>query len=532
MIAASLSTGRAWLPAITRYGLAPVLGVAAATALPPHYWLLLLIPAFSGLLWMLERSSSKTEGFMIGWLFGVGHYLTSTAWIARSFSVDADRFGAFATPAILLLSASLAVFTGVAGFLFASLRPRQGAGSLLTLAALLSLMEGLRSVLFGGFPWNLIGYVWTATDQTIQIVSIIGIHGLGFVTVILSALPRLAFYTTRDGVARSLWPMVASIAGVTALWCFGAIRLMDITSSTVEGVKLRIVQGNIPQSLKWQPKEREQIVDRYLRLSSAEGVLKPTHIIWPESAVPVTFDAHERVPEKVVSFLAPDQTLITGVVRSETSVGEGQSRFKEALFNSVIAVDALARASAIYDKVHLVPFGEFMPLRWLIPFKKLTEGSTDFSPGQERFPLRVGRLPAFAPLICYEAIFPHHAGAMGERPEWLLNVTNDAWFGDSDGPYQHLQMSRVRAVEQGVPLVRAANTGISALVDPFGRIVEQLDLGIEGILDVELPKPVEGNTWFRVLGNVPVILIVMLTLAATYRSARRRRFDPRFSAAP
>lgn len=532
MIATLLASRAGWPMGLARYAAAPVLGAAVAMALPPHYLLLLLIPGFSGLLWLLERSSSKADGFAVGWLFGVGYYLAGISWIARSFAVDADRFGVFATPAVILLSLCLALFSGGAGFIFAGLRPRQGVASVLTLASALTLVDGLRSIVLGGFPWNLTGYVWTASDETIQAVSVIGIHGLGFVTVVLSALPRLSFDNRREGVAPSILPLVASIAGVVVLWSFGAVRLTDTAIEKVADVRVRIVQGNVPQALKWRPGEQEQILDRYLRLSSAAGKMTPTHIVWPESAVPYVFDAHERVPGKVVSSLAPDQTLITGIVRSETAVGQGQFRFKESLFNSVIAVDASARVSAIYDKVHLVPFGEFMPLRWLIPFKKLTEGSTDFSPGQERFPLRVGRLPAFMPLICYEAIFPHHAGAMGERPEWLLNVTNDAWFGDSDGPYQHLQMSRVRAIEQGAPLVRAANTGISALVDPYGRIVEQLPLGIEGIIDVELMKPIEGDTWFRVLGNVPAGLAVILTLGAAYRSARRNRNDQRASAGP
>lgn len=496
----------------------PLLGAGAAMALPPHFWLALLVPSFSGLLWVLNRTRSIRAGIAIGWLFGFGHFVTSLSWVGESFTIDAARYGGYAVPAIVLLCGFLALFPALTALLFVLARPARGYAGVFVLAAAWTVAEWLRATVLSGFPWNAIGYVWTATDQTIQTVSVIGIHGLGFWTVVLAALPGLAFATENVGWRRRALPLLLPIAGVATLWLYGSVRLSEAASTVVPDIRLRIVQASIPQALKWLPAERERILARFVDLSSGAGPA-PTHIVWPESAVPFLMTDAPAGPHMVASWLSDDQVLLTGADRLDAGTGR--------LFNSLMALGAGGRTLMTYDKVHLVPFGEFMPLRSLIPFKKLTQGSVDFSEGEERGPSAVPGLPPFSPLICYEAIFQNHGNDGRSRPDWLLNVTNDAWFGLSDGPYQHFQMARVRAVEQGVPLIRAANTGISAVVDAYGRILQQLPLGASGVIDAALPARIETPTWFPALGNGPVLALAILCLggAFTARLARGRRMD-------
>ena len=492
--------------------IAAALGALAAFSFAPWHWLILLAIGLSGLLLLLDQATTWRRALLLGWLFGVGHFVVGLHWIAESFEVDAERFGALAIPAVLGLSAYLASFPALA-CVATKLLGTRGPGRILVFAAAWSVAEWFRGTLFTGFPWNLVAYVWTPYAAPLQAASVLGAYGLGFVTVVLAGLARL-MVITEEGVVVTAWPAVALVLGMAVLWGFGELRLANAVDGDVANVRLRLVQAGIPQRDKWDPALRERIIDRYRELSVAPAAVPYTHIVWPESALPfVVSIASEELGPAVTDVIPAGGALLTGADRRVNRF-DGQP----VLHNSVVAIDERGAVVAAYDKVHLVPFGEYMPLREVLPLHKMTAGTVDFVAGPARTVLSIPGLPLFAPLICYEAIFPSGLREI-EGARWLLNVTNDAWFGTSAGPYQHFEMARMRAVEAGVPLVRAANTGISAVVDAYGRVRASLGLNQAGVLDTTLPLAIPGRTLYARWGDTPlgVTLLCILVVAALAR---------------
>lgn len=496
------------------------LGAMAVLSLPPFDTAPLAVVSFGGLYLLLDRSSRWQNGLLLGWSYGLGFFLGGLHWIGNSFFVDAERFAAIAFPAVVGLAAFLSIFPAVACAAATGLA-RRGTWRAVALASSWTLAELAQGTMLSGFPWNLAGYIWTISNSGMQAASVIGTYGLGFVAVLASAFAARA-------VERDLVPPWRMVLLALAFMLFsipfgiGLLRLSAADSTTVPGVQLRLVQGNIPQAMKWQSTERQGILTRYIDLSRGAAGIAPTHVLWPETAVPflIAEDAERRA--RVAEAAPPGGAVLTGAVRRALKAeGDGYN-----IFNSVLAVDARGTVVATYDKVRLVPFGEFIPLRWLIPLRKLTEGGTDFTPGAARRVLSVTGLPPFQPLICYEAIFPGDLPADtstgAKAPAWLLNVTNDAWFGASIGPYQHFAMARMRAVERGLPLVRVANTGISAVVDAYGRITASLPLNVAGVLDAALPSALTGGTVYNRVGDGPLVGLSLLALVA---AAYRRRTD-------
>jgi apolipoprotein N-acyltransferase len=349
----------------------------------------------------------------------------------------------------------------------------------------------------------------------IQSTAVVGTLGLTLLTALAAAMPAVA-----GPAPRLRWTWAVALAPTLLLALvggLGALRLADAAVTTVPGVTLRLVQPNIAQADKWRPGLREQHFMDHIRLSAGSGIEAVTHVIWGEAAVAFALDRDEARRALAVSMLRPDGALIAGVPRA--AVG---ANGLEQIFNSLLVIGADARVLATYDKTHLVPFGEYLPMRWLIPFPKLTEGTLDFSPGSGRATLVVPGLPPFSPLICYEAIFSGAVtgppAADGSRPQWLLNVTNDSWFGDSSGPRQHLAAAQLRAAEEGLPLVRVANTGISAVIDPYGRVLGRIDLDTRGVLDAPLPQRLPPTPFGWGGQAIPLALIALGTgLLAAYR---------------
>jgi apolipoprotein N-acyltransferase len=301
------------------------------------------------------------------------------------------------------------------------------------------------------------------------------------------------------------------------------VRLWQHPTAYVNGVKLRIMQPNLQQDEKFNYAAKAQIMERYLRLSDratgpqSNGVRDVTHLIWPESAFPFFLTREPDALAQIVGLLKPSTELITGAVRAAPDASAANPR----AYNSVYVIDPDGSIRGIYDKVHLVPFGEYLPFQRVLErfgLRQLTRMLGGFLSGDRRRAMDVTGAPKMLPLICYEAIFPGAAVPHGERPGWLVNVTNDGWFGISSGPYQHFQQARVLAIAEGVPLVRAANTGISAVVDPVGRIVNALPLGVEGVLDSSLPRAIEPTPYVR-FGDSSLILLMVVSLILV---ARRR----------
>lgn len=505
--------GRAgWRRAAIAFGA----GALAAASLPPVYALPVLLAAFPVLVWLIDSAPTFRRAFLDGWLFGFGFFVAGLYWIGFSLLVEAERFAWLLPFAVLCIPAVLALYTGCVASL-ARCAPA-GAPRIVALAAAWVLVEWARGQLFTGFPWNALGTVWAVSDETLQFAALGGMYGLSLVTVLVAAAPALL---ARDRGRRSWLLPAGALLIVPALWIGGAARLSAAVQQTVPGVVLRIVQPNIPQRDKWHPALRERHLATYLQLSSAPGARPVTHLVWPETAVPFVVATDPALRRIMASAVPPGGLLLTGAIRTTLP---GAHPFRA--WNSFHAIDGAANIVATYDKFHLVPFGEYVPLRRWIDIAKITAGRTDFSAGPGPRTLSLPGLPPVSPLICYEVIFPGRVVAPGTRPGWLLNVTNDAWFGTSTGPYQHFAMARLRAVEQGLPLVRAANTGISGVIDAHGRTVARLGLNRQGVVDAVLPRGVEGGTVFSRLGSAPVLILAALLLLTAVVAFRRAGREP------
>ncbi len=495
------------LPKTRRIALAVFCGVLAGGAMAPFHLVFLLVPGFTGLLWLLISSERLRGAFLMGWAFGVGHFAVGFYWVGHAFLVDAARYGWLAPFAVLGLAAGIALFTGLVSLASWSIFRKfelRAIARVFVLAGLWVAVEWVRSWLFTGFPWNLIGTVWAFSDSMMQFAAYGGVYGLGLVTVLVAAMPTVLADTGR--LSSGLAAIGLSVLGLALIWGGGMMRLSSTGTEYVEGVKLRLVQPNIPQRLKWKSGYKAGHVKKQVELSlrAAKDGIPPTHVIWAETAVPFNL-AHDRRLLSYLGAIAPkDGYIITGAPRSSPP-----GTANPVYWNALHAISPDGTIAAVYDKIHLVPFGEYVPYRDILSFSKLTAGRVDFSPGSGARVWTLPGLPAVAPLICYEAIFPAEVRSLGSEPKWLLNVTNDAWFGMSAGPYQHFAAVRFRAIEMGLPLVRVANTGISAVVDAYGRVGERLDLGLEGVVDSGLPKHLSERPLYGRFGDWVTLVLVL-----------------------
>lgn len=484
-----------------RRGLAALLGVCAAGALPPVYALPLLIPAFAGLFLLVRAAGSARLAFRDGWWWGLGYFTAGLYWICISLWVEPEKFAWLTPVALFGLPSILALYTGLVTLLLRALGRKAGDRvALLLFAGLWVGAEYLRAHLFTGFPWNLIGYVWTVTDVTLQTASVTGIYGLGWMTVMLAAMPALFF--SENSTARG--PHVFAALLLAAMVALGVWRL-DAHPTQYTTIQARIVQANVRQSLKWDSNLAMDGLRKHVRLSHSAGGESAKLILWPETAVPFFIQPQSQLARDLGGFMPKDALLLTGGLRS---AGQGS----QDAFNSVFALDNEGRIVAQYDKHHLVPFGEYIPLRSLPPVRWLisiiANEMGDFGRGPGPSTLAIEPYPPFSPLVCYEAIFPGEATDGTRRAQWLFSLTDDAWFGYSSGLPQDAQMARMRAVEQGLPLLRAANTGVSAAFDAYGRTIARLPLETEGVLDLYLPKAAGDEPIVSRYPMVPLLFII------------------------
>ena len=459
---------------------------------------------------------------LTGWWFGLGYFVPGLYWIGDAFLVDAQTFAWLLPFAVLGLPAYLALFMAF-GFALARLFWTRDVSRVIALAASLTISEWLRGHLLTGFPWNALGYALTEPLALAQTASLIGLWGLTFLSVAVFASPAVLI----DGTSRGRRPWIAptlAIALLVAMTTFGAIRLSRQPTVMLTNTKLRIMQPDLQQDKKFNYAAKAEVMKKYLTLSDrasgpqSTGMRDVNVLIWPESAFPFFLTREPDAMAQIADLLPKGAVLITGSVRApDLPPGTRISR----AYNSIYVIDHDGNVLSVYDKLHLVPFGEFLPYQDLmekIGFEQLTKVQGGFIPGTRRRSMAVPNAPKMLPLICYEAIFPGDVVERNDRPGWIVNVTNDGWFGISTGPYQHLQQARLRAIEQGLPLVRAANTGISAVIDPLGRIVARLGLGLEGVLDSDLPAAIAPTPYARA-GDIPVLII--LTIAWLYVIRRR-----------
>ena len=516
-----------------RRAIAFISGAAGALALPPVSLSPLMAVPLTIAVWLVDGAQDRRPGrsliaslrsaFGAGWWMGFGYFLAGLWWVGSALLVEADKF-AWALPlAVVALPAALAVFPA-AGFALARLLWSPGPLRIFALAFGLGVAEWARGLLFTGFPWNDVGMALGADLALAQTASLVGLHGLTFLTVAIFAAPATLWRVSESRL--NLMPTIVAALALVVMAAFGALRLMSPSSATVPGVKLRLIQPNIAQDdASFGPENKQAILRRYFDLSERatspdrSGVRDVTHLIWPELAFPFILSRDPQALSEIVDFLGSGATLITGAARREDG---SPPRY----FNSIEIIGRGGLSAQRYDKHHLVPFGEYVPFASLLErahITQLVDIPGGFEPGSGRRILHVPGLPDAMPLVCYEAIFPIEFGDLqsgADRPTWLLNVTDDAWFGLTPGPYQHFAQARLRAIELGVPLVRDANSGISAVLDGFGREIAVAPLGEQGVLDAKLPYALAPTLQSR-LGSVGAMIIGLAFLAAALTGKAR-----------
>jgi apolipoprotein N-acyltransferase len=503
--------------------LAIVLGMCATAALPPVYLAPLLFVAFPGLVWLVDAVpigpwAATRTAFGIAWWFGFGHFFAGFYWLANALLIDAAQFGWMVPFALFGLAGGLAIFPAAAVAAYHRIGQR-GLGGIIVFACAWTAAEWVRGHVLTGFPWNLIGTAWAFSPAMMQPAALVGLYGLSLLTVLAAALPATVAAIAHRSASTRWTGVVVAAALVVADGAGGAARLATADGTMVPDVRLRLVQPNVPQSLKWDPAARVANFRKSLELTRSPGFETRTDVIWSETAVPFVLTDFSQDGPAIRAALASvtplGGLLITGAPRAERSA-DGHL----VLWNSLFALDDGGHIVASYDKHHLVPFGEYVPLHNLLAFAKVTPGAIDFSSGPGPQTISLPHLPPASPLICYEAIFPGEVVDPAHRPAWLLNVSNDAWFGLSAGPHQHFASARFRTIEEGLPLVRATNDGISAVVDAYGRPIAELGLGETGVLDATLPAALAPTPYARWGDLVPLGLALLLLAMA--RVALRR----------
>jgi apolipoprotein N-acyltransferase len=524
-----------WKSGWAARGLAVAAGVAAGLAHPP-FGVLPGLLGYALLLALIDNSSATRplrSAFFRAWLGGVGYFSVCVWWIVEPFMVDAKEQGWMAPFALVLMAGGLAVFWGLAAVLYRALKT-PGPARVLVFAGCLAGFEWLRGHCFTGFPWDLPGETWTAGSAPSQIASVVGAYGLTWITLAIAAAPAvLAEPLGRRSKAVTLTAAALALAG---LYGFGMVRLQNAASPSPTAPIIRVVQANIDQKDKWRPENLGMVFDTYVRLTQRPAAVLPSIVIWPEGALPAVIDElvapGSDYATRLRDAIAPGQTLLMGANRAQAAPPNG-AKTEPLYFNSLVAFRREAnglRFTGVYDKHHLVPFGEYMPageLAQRIGFRSLVHMPDDFTAGPRAQPIAPWGVPAMQVLICYEALFPGvtRAGAAraGLRPAWILNPSNDAWFGAGSGPLQHLNIASYRAIEEGLPIVRATPTGVSAVIDAYGRIRpgERIGLGGLGVIDAQLPPPLRPTLFSR-LGDISFALLLLLSglIATAYRVLR------------
>ncbi|WP_394177627.1 apolipoprotein N-acyltransferase [Yoonia maritima] len=463
----------------------------------PHDMWFATVLALAFLFWVHSLGASARQAAFHAWAFGVGYFAFSLRWIVEPFLVDIARHGWMAPFAIVLMSAGAAAFWAVFAYIAGRLVPR----SACALALALVWAELTRSLILTGFPWALLGHVWVPTPLA-QMAAYGGPHLLTLIT----AAAAWAVYAL-IGSARTAGAVVALMLAAVTWWCVPPVVTLPPDSSVV-----RLVQPNAPQHQKWDPEYREVFVNRMVEMTGQGDV--PDLIVWPETAVPY-----------LLNYVQPDLSLLAEAARGAPLVFGIQRRDDgQRYFNSLVVMGQGGELRGVYDKRHLVPFGEYIPGgdllgRFGISGLATTDGA-GFARGTGDARITLPGIGDAVPLICYEGIFAEEIDGASDRPRLLLLITNDAWFGRAAGPYQHLAQARLRAIEQGLPMVRVANTGVSAMIDARGQIVEALPLNSHGVIDVSLPHALPITLYAR-WGDWLLIMVNTLLTLGPYLFYRR-----------
>ncbi|MFP7671783.1 apolipoprotein N-acyltransferase [Marivita sp. S0852] len=473
------------------------LGGLFALGQPPYDLWWVAVSALVAVFILVRADQSAASAAWTGGLFGVGYFALSLRWILEPFQVDAAATGWMAPFALVGLAAGLSVFWAAAFWV-----GRRISAAPFAIAVCWATAEFLRAYVLTGFPWGLLGYVWASTPIA-QWHAVIGPHGLTFATLMVAALFAV-------GLTVRKWLIAVGLIAVVG--AAGAFYLTPAPPDLEDRPVVRLIQPNAPQDQKWHPDHIPTFFARQVDFTAQ--MPPPDLIVWPETAVPNLL--HNAVPAfEVIAEAAAGTPVVLGIQREEAG----------RYYNSLVTLNKDGQQDQLYDKHHLVPFGEYMPLASLFSrFNILglaARADTGYSAGPGPMLIDLGVLGSALPLICYEAVFPQDVNASPSRPDVVLQITNDAWFGTYAGPQQHLQQARLRAIEQGLPVIRVANTGISAVIDPAGRVIDALPLGRAGFLDV--PVPAGGDaTLYSITRDWSAVAALIVAFAALIGRKYRR----------
>ncbi len=493
------------------------LGALMALAFAPVYFLPGIIISLWGFMINLDQATTIRQMMQRLYVFGLGFFLAGMHWVG--FAFRAADMGWVGIPAAILLASILSFFLIPIAFFITPFKS-ETIERRLAFAAGFAICEWLRGHLFTGLPWNLVGSIWgTGAFYThdiglsiLQSTAWIGIYGLSFLTILAVILITCSHRFLRNS-ACFLFIILSA---------FGIYRLKHTPTDVHSNITIRLVQPCIEQRLKWVPGKLEGNIKRHMNLSVLEAERPLSAIIWPEAAVPMLLNTSPDVQRVLAQIIPPSGILLTGASRKENN----------NLYTGLSVLNEKGEIIHFYDKTHLVPFGEYVPFKQFLPVEKITPGAIDFTAGKGIETVSLPHIPPFSPLICYEALFPSEVvqspsatdtfnKRQTKRPEWLLNLTNDAWYGRSSGPYQHLALTRLRAIEEGLPLVRAANNGISAVIDANGRILYKLGLDHVGFIDFELPKPLKA-TFYSHYKEIPYWAMLIITMGIAVALRRKQ----------
>ncbi len=512
-----------------QYFAAFILGSVSASAFAPLYFFPLAIVAFSGLFLLSDHfQNDNRKSFWIGWFFGFGQFVFGLYWISISLFVDISKFFWLLPFALFLIPAVLAVYTGLVLLMTNIISKKLVIKSwrkILLLAVIWVFFEFLRSILFTGFPWNLLGYSFLFSTSLSQLASVFGVYGLSLIAVIFYCSGALFFQfkfkkkslkkILKFSPDKNSEPFLACVAVFIALmWILGSYRLNNFQEHLFPNATFRLVQPAIKQEEKWD--RRYDTFLENVRLSHKAGFENVNYVVWSESAVPYAINpmTTQGLLADIASAAPKKGFIITGALRSEFKEESDGAKELSKIWNTIFAINSQGQIVESYDKNHLVPFGEYIPFANYLPFiSKITNGAINFSEGEGLKTIKLSsESPSFSPLVCYEVIFPGNIIDKSNPPKFLLNLTNDAWFGSSSGPYQHFDMVRMRSIEYGMPTIRVANSGISGLINPVGEVVATIPLNQKGIIDVILMENLPRTIYLK-FGNKIVLWISFILLA-------------------
>ncbi|MEL7344300.1 MAG: apolipoprotein N-acyltransferase [Pseudomonadota bacterium] len=483
----------------SRAGLSVLCGVLAGVGHQPFSLVPISLLGLAAVFILWRGLLTWRGAFLVGWAAGVGYFGLTLHWIVEPFLVDVARHGWMAPFAAVFMASGMALFWGAAAAFAWRLGPR----SALAWAVTLALAEFSRAYVMTGFPWVLVGTIWVESVAR-GWASVMGVHGLTLVTLLgLSGCVALG--------ARVGGPLLVGSAAV--LLGGGALLLPAVQSDLGDQPMVRLVQPNAPQDQKWDPRFFREFIDRQIAFTGAPSRVPVDLVVWPEAAIPYRLNDAGPVFAQIADQ-APQATTVLGVIRRDA----GQ------VYNTMVAVRE-AGVVAQYDKSHLVPFGEYVPLA---PIARrfgvrglAAEDGFGYAAGPGPRLIDLAEIGTALPLICYEGIFPHGLNKVEGRADFLLLITNDAWFGTFSGPFQHLTQAQMRAVEQGLPMVRVANTGVSAMIDPGGRITASIPLGQAGFIDARLPMAASATLYSRT-GDIPFAVLTILLLLVAHLGQQRK----------